>query len=95
MRDSPVVISLAPRVAEITRFDCDVSCAASFDFLGHRTSFPCKAKKWTGQRYECSLVSSLDVEQKNHFVELLLAELRSTFSARTRGVQSSETSAAD
>jgi len=37
---------------------------------------PCSAKRWTGERYECSLVAQLKLEDRIAFAEKLLFEWR-------------------
>ena len=63
------------KVLEVLRFGCEMTCAASA--VHHLSpSMPCSAKRWTGERYECSLVAQLKLEDRIAFAEKLLFEWR-------------------
>lgn len=74
VKPAHVVVPIGENALEVRRFGCEMSCAAS---CGHLIpSMPCSAKRWTGERYECSLVAHLKPEERISFAEMLLAEWR-------------------
>jgi hypothetical protein len=67
-----VVIPLARDTFEIAR-KCDLSCAASHRFSDGASS-PCQWRKWTGDRWECSLIEHLSPQERMAFAGMLLSE---------------------
>jgi hypothetical protein len=75
IRPAHVVVPIGEKVLEVLRFGCEMTCAASA--VHHLPpSMPCSAKRWTGERYECSLVAQLKLEDRIVFAEKLLFEWR-------------------
>jgi hypothetical protein len=75
IRPAHVVVPIGEKVLEVLRFGCEMTCAASA--VHHLPpSMPCSAKRWTGERYECSLVAQLKLEDRIAFAEKLLFEWR-------------------
>lgn len=68
----PVVIPVERDKFEIVR-QCDLSCCASAAYC-ERATVPCRWRKWTGGRWECTVIERLSPRERMSFVQLLVSE---------------------